>query len=217
MKKAFGPSANKTAPLKSSTGEIITDRSKQMRGGLNTTRSFIQERILSTTTALRACQSWMNSMIRHLSKSSAWPLIPYPVAKFLGMMVFHLKSSKSERPPSSTISTNCCVGAGRMGQCHKTCATLTLSPSTKTRVTVVTATILHVHVLPWNLPAEYYWEGLRQRSSQQVADTSLSCVPRIPVWLQSQKINHRHDYSLCPNSKRNVVSKDNCCTSPSST
>ena len=30
MKKALGPSARKTAPLKSSTGEIITDRSKQM-------------------------------------------------------------------------------------------------------------------------------------------------------------------------------------------
>ena len=30
MKKALGPSARKTAPLKSSTGETITDRSKQM-------------------------------------------------------------------------------------------------------------------------------------------------------------------------------------------
>ena len=30
MKKAFGPSTNKTAPLKSSTGEIITDRGRQM-------------------------------------------------------------------------------------------------------------------------------------------------------------------------------------------
>ena len=30
MKKALGPSARKTAPMKSSTGEIITDRRKQM-------------------------------------------------------------------------------------------------------------------------------------------------------------------------------------------
>jgi len=30
MKKAFGPSARKTAPLKSSTGEILTNRSEQM-------------------------------------------------------------------------------------------------------------------------------------------------------------------------------------------
>ena len=140
MKKAFGPNANKTVPLKSSTGEIITDQSKQMRGGLNTTRSFIQERILSTTTALRACQSWMDSMIHHLSKSSARLLIPYPVAKLLEKMVFHLKSSKLERPPSPTIYTNCCASTGRMRQCSKTCTTPTLSPLTKTRVTAVTAT-----------------------------------------------------------------------------
>ncbi|KAL0195112.1 hypothetical protein M9458_008684, partial [Cirrhinus mrigala] len=53
MKKAFGPSAIKTAPLKSTSGEIITDRSKQMERWAEHYQELYSRENLVTDTAIR--------------------------------------------------------------------------------------------------------------------------------------------------------------------
>ena len=54
MKKAFGPSAIKIAPLKSTTGEIITDRSKQMERWAEHYQELYSRKTTVTNTAIES-------------------------------------------------------------------------------------------------------------------------------------------------------------------
>ena len=63
IKKALGLTLNKTAPLRSSTKEVITDRGHQLERWVNTTPTFTPERTLCHPQPLmlsNACQPWKN-------------------------------------------------------------------------------------------------------------------------------------------------------------
>ena len=56
MKKAFGPCAIKTAPLKTTTGEIITDCAKQMeRWAEHYQELYSRETVVTDTTVENTC------------------------------------------------------------------------------------------------------------------------------------------------------------------
>ena len=59
IKKALGPTLNKTAPLRSSTGEVITDKGHQL---VRWVEHYSRENVVSPSAldAVNACQPWKN-------------------------------------------------------------------------------------------------------------------------------------------------------------
>ena len=142
MKKAFGPSAIKTAPLKSSSGEVITDRAKQMeRWAEQYTELYSRETVVTD---------------KAVEKTSPLPVMEEldapPTVEELSKAIESLASGKapgsdsiplrSSRQASSRVywntSTNSCYNAGRKELCLKTCVTSISSRSTKTKASAAT-------------------------------------------------------------------------------
>ena len=118
MKKALRPSA---APLKSSTGETITDRSKQMdRWAEHYQDLYLRESVV-TEAALNSIPS-------------------LPVMEELDTPPTEEELSKAIDSLSCTTSMSSSVSAGRKDMCPKTCAMQESSPSTRTRVIAATVT-----------------------------------------------------------------------------
>lgn len=131
MKKAFGPSIIKVSPLKSISGDTITNRGEQMkRLAEHFQELYSKETVVADTTIeninplpvmeeLDAPPS-----IEELNKSIdslAWGKAP-------GSDGIPQKSSRLARSVlSSTISMNSCYSAGRKGQCPKICVMQTSS------------------------------------------------------------------------------------------
>ena len=145
MKKAFGPSTTKIAPLKSTTGYIVTDQGKQMeRWAEQYQELYLRENIVTDSAVKSTCilaileELEVTPSVEELSKAIDSLL----VAKFQEKKASHQKSSRlASRLPSSTTSMSFCYSAGKRGLRSKICAMQTSSPYTRTRVTIVTATI----------------------------------------------------------------------------
>ena len=146
MKKAFGPSAIKTAPLKSSSGEVITNRAKQMeRWAEHYTELYSRETVVTD---------------KAVEKTSPFPVMEEldapPTVEELSKAIDSLASGKapgsdsipprSSRQASSRVywntSTNSFYSAGRKELCLKTCVTPTSSRSTKTKASAATVTTI---------------------------------------------------------------------------
>ena len=69
IKKALGPVQNKTAPLKSSTGEVITNKEQQMERWVEHYSDLYSRKNTvspSALDAIKCCQSWKNWMQNRL-------------------------------------------------------------------------------------------------------------------------------------------------------
>ena len=133
MKKALRPSA---APLKSSTGETITDRSKQMdRWAEHYQDLYLRESVV-TEAALNSIPSL--PVMEELDTP--------PTEEELSKAIDSLARGKAPggdgipSPLSCTTSMSSSVSAGRKDMCPKTCAMQESSPSTRTRVIAATVT-----------------------------------------------------------------------------
>ena len=94
IKKALGPIQSKTAPLKSSTGDIITDSSKQMERWVeHYFELYSQENIVSHSVLENIeCLPIMDEQLiqNQLLRNSPRPLAVWPLAKPQVWMEYHL-------------------------------------------------------------------------------------------------------------------------------
>ena len=145
MKKAFGPSIIKTAPLKSKAGETITDQAEQMERWAEHYQELYSRENIVTDKATEGTEA-----LPMMDELDAYPTIE-ELEKALdslasgkapgkdGIPPEVLKTSKEKFPTpiTSTISYYC---AGKKAAYHKTCATQKSSPFTKTKENAVTVT-----------------------------------------------------------------------------
>ena len=114
-KKALGPMQSKVAPLKSATGEIITDQGWQMERWVEH-YSNLYSRVITVTpqpwAQSSACQSWKSLMQSQPWMSSARSLTVWPQARHKASTVFLQTSSSTARPPYCTTCMKSSASAG---------------------------------------------------------------------------------------------------------
>ena len=103
IKQVTGKSTKKTAPLKSKTGEVITDKSKQMGRWVEHYLELYSRENSVTQEALDAIEDMpileeldSEPTVEELSKQS----MLWPVVKHLAKTAFHTRSSNVESQPS---------------------------------------------------------------------------------------------------------------------
>ena len=97
LKRAFVPSVNKTAPLKSATGEIIIDRSKHIKRWAKHYEELYSWENSVSGSAVRNTKSL--TIMEELNvpptmEELAKAIDTYPVAKLQEITAFHEKSSR---------------------------------------------------------------------------------------------------------------------------
>ena len=126
MKKAIGPSASKTAPLKSKNGDVITEPNKQMdRWAEHYSELYAKETVV-TDAAIKSTEQM--PVMDDLDTSPPLPWKSWKrqlshslVTRHPEMMEFPLKSSKLAKIAlSPNTSTNFFSAAGRKAQYPKT-------------------------------------------------------------------------------------------------
>ena len=148
IKKAPGPTLNKTAPLRSSTGEVITDRGHQLKRWVEHYSNIYSKENTVSPSALDAveCLPTMGELdteptLEELSKAidslasdkapgSDGILPPPPSPTYYS----------TARPPYCILCVYSSVSAGKKELYHKTCGTPKSSHSSRTRERGVTAT-----------------------------------------------------------------------------
>ena len=145
IKKAFGPSAIKIAPLKSTSGDIITDQGKQMERWaehyqeLYSRQNIVTDAAVKGTTPLPTMEELdLPPSIDELRK--AIDSLACGKAPATGS---HPRSSRREkRAPYSTTSRASFCSAGKRAPSPRTCVTPKSSRCTRTRASAAIATTI---------------------------------------------------------------------------
>ena len=106
IKKALGPTLNKTAPLRSSTGEVITDKGHQLERWVELYSDLYSRENIVSPSALDAveCRPCKNQTQSRLWRSSARPSTPWSLARPLAAMApLHPPSP----PPTPELIKHC--------------------------------------------------------------------------------------------------------------
>ena len=146
MKKAFGTCAIKIAPLKSTSGEIITDRTKQMERWaehyqeLYSRETIVTETAVENTSPLPVMEELDDPPTTEKLDKAIDSLVS---GKAPGNDGIPPKSSKqAKRPPSSSTSMNSYYSAGRKEVCHWICAMPISSRCTRTKAIAAIVTTI---------------------------------------------------------------------------
>lgn len=116
LKKAFGPSLAKSAPMKSVSEELIKDKIKQLKrwvehyGALYSMKNRVSQEALNSSGSLPVLNKLnrMPTMVKLLKATDS-----LSQAKLLVLMASHLKWSKlAKATPSMHFSTPCSSPAG---------------------------------------------------------------------------------------------------------
>jgi len=144
MKKAFGPCTNKIMPLKSASGTIMKDRSKQMDRWAEYFQELYSRENIATDSAVEGTVN-LPVIVEHDIPPSVEEL-----SKAIDSLVCGRVPGKGAIPPnvikaaksqfSSTTCTSCYCSARKKGMCPTRPATPTSSLCRRTRVTAKTAT-----------------------------------------------------------------------------
>ena len=137
MKKAFGPSTSKSAPLKSAEGDIIKDPSKQMERWAEHYQELYSRETTVTNTALENTPP-----LPAMDELNEPPTIE-ELSKAIDSLASGKASGSDNIPPevvkaakeSSTLHhlLSSCCSAGRKEQCPRTCAMPRSSRCTRIR------------------------------------------------------------------------------------
>ena len=143
IKTAMGPVHNKTAHLKSTTGEIITDKGQQMERWVEHYSDLYSRQNVATTAVLDAieCLPVMGQLDTELTTEELNNAI-YSLAsgKAPGSDGISPTWSSTARLPYCFLCMKSSASAGKMGLFHKTWGMPRSSPSTKTKVSEATVT-----------------------------------------------------------------------------
>lgn len=132
IKMALGPTQSRTAPLKSTTGEVITDQ-----GQVYSRENLMAPSALDNLYCLPVLRNWMLYQQR---TRSARPLTAWYMEKLLVVIASPLTFSRAARQPCYTPYINSSASAGKKALYHRTYEALNLSPCTR-KAREVTATI----------------------------------------------------------------------------
>ena len=145
MKKAFGPSIEKTAPLKSTSGEIITDRAKQMERWAEHYQELYSREMTDTDRAIENTPSL--PVMEEFNTPPTVEELSKAIDSFAnnkapgkdGIPAEIIKAGKQSR--SSATFMNYCFSVGKREMCSKICVMLASLGFTKIKVNAVTAKI----------------------------------------------------------------------------
>ena len=143
IKKALGPTLNKTAPSNLQPGKLSQVEDISWKDGWNTTPISTPERTLCYPLPLmlsNACRPWKNKTQSQFWRSSARPLTAWPLARHLAARGNPQTSPSTARPPYCILCMHSSVSAGKKELYHKTCGMPRSSHSSRTRERGVTAT-----------------------------------------------------------------------------
>ena len=123
IKKALGPMQSKTAPLKSTTGEVITDQGWQMERWVEHYSDLYSRENTVTPSALGAikCMPIMEEFNVEPTMDELSKVIDkLATDRHQAVTVFLQTSSSTARPPYCTPCMKSSVSAGERELCHKT-------------------------------------------------------------------------------------------------
>ena len=144
IKTAMGPVQNKTVPLESTTGEVITDKGQRWRDGWNTILTSTPDRMLwwlQPSMPSSACLSWKRSTLNHPQRNLIRPSTAWPQGKPQAEMGSPpLTWSSTVRLPYCFLCMKSSSSAGKKRLLHKTWGMPRSSFSRKIKATVATVT-----------------------------------------------------------------------------
>ena len=187
IKKALGPSQKKSASLKSSTGEIIQDRTEQMERWVeHYSELYARENIVTNEVPFSVYHWCKKSTQNQLSAGWRGLWIAFLLERHQGKMASDQRLWNSTQDPYQHTSMRSSFSIGRRVKSHRTWKTQISSPYTKQ------GRQKRLHQLLGHVTPQNRGQIVCTRCAEETAIHRWKSLSRVSPWIQSQQINIRH-------------------------